>query len=90
MGVGGPFSFAGDIARLRGSGKVLITPSSPLKGLSIRGVGMPGAFDTAAIVGSAAVDTDFDTGRGAVGTVVAMLFDEECDRRRGKARWAAG
>jgi hypothetical protein len=65
-------------------------PSASLKGLKIRGVGIPGALDTAVIVFRVPVDIDFDTGLGGFGRSFNTLFEEEWDRRCGKGRWGLG
>jgi len=76
--------------RPRGSGSVVIFPSASLKGPKIREVGIPGALDTAAIVLSVPVDIDLETGLGGFGRSFNTLFEEEWDRRCGKARWGFG
>lgn len=60
--------------------------SSSLYG-TFRGVGRPGALDTAAIFWICGVDIDFDIGRGC-GTTGLVVFAEENDRRCCKERWA--
>ena len=80
-----PLSFAGVIDRLRGSGKVLMFPSSSLNGLRTF-EGNPGALDTVAIVCKADVLIDFETGRGGLGVTLVELVVEEYDRRCCKDR----
>jgi len=68
------------MVRLRGSGIVDISWSSPLNGVRFLGVGIPGAFVTAAIVCRADADVDFETGRGDF-CAGFIEFEEEKERR---------
>ncbi len=76
---------------LRGSGSVLILlPSSSLNDLKCLDVGSPGAFATAAILGTADVDMDFEeTGLVDLGGLLGEV-DEEKDRKCWKDRCAVG
>lgn len=65
---------------------MLIFPSSSLYGLRTLGAGIPGAVDTVAIVLSAPVDTDFETGLADC-VMVFVDCEEEVDRRCWRDWW---